>query len=50
MCIRGRWRTRLRSVIEKYGEKIVSGPTDEILPDMKELPFYEVVVENKCNH
>ena len=40
----------LLSVIEKYGEKIVPGPTDEILPDMKELPFYEVVVENKCNH
>ncbi len=37
----------LLSVIEKYGEKIVPGPTDEILPDMKDLPFYEVVVEKQ---
>lgn len=32
-------------VIEKYGEMIVPTPTGEILPDMKDLPFYEVVME-----
>ncbi len=32
-------------VIEKYGEMIVPTPTGEILPDMKDLPFYEVVLE-----
>ncbi len=32
-------------VIEKYGEIIVPTPTGEILPDMKDLPFYEVVLE-----
>lgn len=32
-------------VIEKYGEMLVPTPTDVILPDMKDLPFYEVVLE-----
>lgn len=30
--------------IEKYGERVVPMPTGESLPDMKDLPFYEVVV------
>ncbi len=37
----------LLSTIEKYGERIVPAPTGEILPDMKDLPFYEVVVEKQ---
>jgi putative PIN family toxin of toxin-antitoxin system len=36
----------LRS-IEKYGERVVPTPTGEFLPDMKDLPFYEVVVEKQ---
>lgn len=35
------------SVIEKYGEMLIPSPTGEILPDMKDLPFYEVVVEKQ---
>jgi putative PIN family toxin of toxin-antitoxin system len=37
----------LLQTIEKYGEHIVPTPTGELLPDMKDLPFYEVVVEKK---
>lgn len=37
----------LLSTIEKYGERIVPAPTGELLPDMKDLPFYEVVVEKQ---
>ncbi len=37
----------LLSAIEKYGERIVPAPTGELLPDMKDLPFYEVVVEKQ---
>ncbi len=37
----------LLSTIEKYGERIVPTPTGELLPDMKDLPFYEVVVEKQ---
>jgi len=37
----------LLGVIEKYGEKIVPSPTGESLPDMKDLPFYEVVMEKR---
>lgn len=33
--------------IKKYGERIQPTPTGEILPDMKDLPFYEVVVERR---
>ncbi len=33
------------SVIEKYGVLIEPSATDMILPDMKDLPFYEVVME-----
>ncbi len=32
-------------VIKKYGEMLAPTPTGEILPDMKDLPFYEVVLE-----
>lgn len=37
----------LLQTIEKYGERIVPEPTGELLPDMKDLPFYEVVVEKR---
>jgi putative PIN family toxin of toxin-antitoxin system len=37
----------LLQTIEKYGEHIVPTPTGELLPDMKDLPFYEVVVEKQ---
>ncbi len=37
-------------VIEKYGEMIVPTSTGEILPDMKDLPFYEVVLEKSEDH
>ncbi len=33
--------------IEKYGESVTPTPTGEILPDMKDLPFYEVVLEKQ---
>lgn len=39
----------LLQTIEKYGEHIVPTPTGELLPDMKDLPFYEVVVEKQEN-
>jgi putative PIN family toxin of toxin-antitoxin system len=39
--------SRLLQTIEKYGEHIVPTPTGELLPDMKDLPFYEVVVEKQ---
>lgn len=37
----------LLQTIEKYGERIVPETTGELLPDMKDLPFYEVVVEKR---
>jgi putative PIN family toxin of toxin-antitoxin system len=37
----------LLQTIEKYGERVVPTPTGELLPDMKDLPFYEVVVEKQ---
>ena len=37
----------LLSVIEKYGEKITPESSGEILPDMKDLPFYEVVLDKR---
>lgn len=37
----------LLQTIEKYGERIIPTPTGVILPDMKDLPFYEVVVEKQ---
>jgi putative PIN family toxin of toxin-antitoxin system len=36
---------KLLRTIEKYGEHITPTPTYEVLPDMKDLPFYEVAVE-----
>lgn len=40
--------TYLLSAIEKYGILIEPAPSGMTLPDMKDLPFYEVVLE-KCN-
>ena len=37
----------LINVIKHYGELIVPSPTGAILPDMKDIPFYEVVVEKR---
>lgn len=37
----------LVGVIEKYGELVHPEPTDEILPDIKDIPFYEVVAEKQ---
>lgn len=39
--------SQLLQTIEKYGERVVATPTGELLPDMKDLPFYEVVVEKQ---
>lgn len=39
--------SRFLQTIEKYGERVVAAPTGELLPDMKDLPFYEVVVEKQ---
>jgi putative PIN family toxin of toxin-antitoxin system len=39
----------LLQTIEKYGERIVPTPTGEIISDMKDLPFYEVVVEKQSD-
>ena len=38
----------LLSAIEKYGILVNPAPSGMILPDMKDLPFYEVVLE-KCD-
>ena len=37
----------LVETIEKYGETVEPAPSGEILPDMKDLPFYEVVLEKQ---
>ncbi len=37
----------LLQTIEKYGERVVPTSTGELLPDMKDLPFYKVVVEKQ---
>lgn len=37
----------LLSAIEKYGILVDSSPSGIILPDMKDLPFYEVVLEKR---
>ncbi len=37
----------LISGIEEYGEWVIPAPSGEILPDMKDLPFYEVVLERQ---
>lgn len=33
--------------VERYGVMIEPSPTGVILPDMKDLPFYEVVMERR---
>ena len=40
----------LLQTIEKYGEQVVPTPTGELLLDMNDLPFYEVVVEKQEDH
>ena len=37
----------LLSVMEKYGLHVEPTTSDAILPDMKDLPFYEVVMEKR---
>lgn len=37
----------LVNAIEKFGELLVPVPTGEVLPDMKDLPFYEVVMDKQ---
>ena len=37
----------LLSAIEKYGVLTEPSPTGAILPDIKDLPFYEVVMEKR---
>ncbi len=39
----------LLNVIERFGEHVLPSPTGEMLPDMKDLPFYEVVMEKRDN-
>jgi predicted nucleic acid-binding protein len=34
-------------VIDKYGILVEPTPSETILPDMKDLPFYEVVMEKR---
>lgn len=38
---------QLINTIEKYGELVNPSPTGELLPDIKDLPFYEVVMEKQ---
>ena len=38
---------QLLQAVEKYGEPVTATPTGELLPDMKDLPFYEVVIEKQ---
>lgn len=33
--------------MEKFGEHVIPSPTGETLPDIKDLPFYEVVMEKR---
>lgn len=37
----------LLSAIEKYGIMVNPSPSGLVLPDMKDLPFYEVVLEKR---
>ena len=37
----------LLSAIEKYGILVNPAPSGVVLPDMKDLPFYEVVLEKR---
>lgn len=38
---------QLINAIEKTGQKVYPAFTGEVLPDMKDLPFYEVVMEKQ---
>lgn len=42
--------SRLIDVIEKYGFHYEPEASGEKLPDMKDIPFYEVVVQVRNNH
>ena len=35
------------SAIEKFGRLVTPDPSGELLPDMKDLPFYEVVMDQQ---
>lgn len=37
----------LLSAVQKYGILVEPAPTGAVLPDMKDLPFYEVVMEKR---
>lgn len=39
-----RW---LLETVVKYGKLVETAPIDEVLPDKKDLPFYEVVMETR---
>ena len=39
--------TTMLDTIEKYGVRIGPSPSGAALPDMKDLPFYEVVLEKQ---
>lgn len=39
----------LLMTVETYGERVVPTPTGELLPDMKDAPFYDVSVEKQEN-
>ena len=38
---------QLINTVKHFGELIIPSPTGVILPDMKDLPFYEVVLEKR---
>lgn len=40
----------LIDVMEKFGMAVNPSPSGEILPDMKDLPFYEVVLEKRSDN
>ena len=37
------------SAVDKYGAYVYAAPSGEIMPDMSDLPFYEVVPEKRDN-
>ena len=37
----------LLSAVETFGVQVIPSPTGEVLPDIKDLPFYEVVMERR---
>lgn len=40
----------LLNTITSIGENVTPSPSGEILPDMKDLPFYEVVLEKEADN